>query len=158
MKKLRSILGYSGAILTVAVMAISPFLLYGWFQKAIAGMGLRIHPEYSGGQVAETIARPGYKIAVHERVGKSTPWQRIDPFVQIDWTPAEALPAEVSEDVDLNGDGAPDVRVNFRPAELKVNAKPLDSHYHAMHSEGVTSFSALIAKVDRSIVVRVPVD
>ena len=39
--------------------------------------------------------------------------ERIEPFVQIVFEPADALPARVSEEIDLDGDGRPDVRVSF---------------------------------------------
>lgn len=158
MKRLRSILGYSGAILTVALAAITPFVLYGWFQNAIGGLGLKVHPEFSGGEVGHTITRPGYRMLVYRKVERATRWQRVDPFVQIEWTPASGLPAQVSEDVDLDGDGAADVRVAFRPAELVVDAAPLHAPYRASHSRGVTSFSLLIARVDDRILVRLPVE
>jgi hypothetical protein len=158
MKKLNSILGHSGAILTVVLAAASPFVLFGWFQNAIGGMGLRIHPSFSGGELSHTITRPDYRIEVFRSVGRTTPWQRVHPFIQARWTPAAGLPASVSDEVDLDGDGTPDVRVAFRPADLVVDVAPLDARYRAMHSRGVTSFSELIARVNDAVVVRLPVD
>jgi hypothetical protein len=108
--------------------------------------------------VSHTVTRAGYRIVVYRRVGKTTPWQRIDPFVQLRWTPAADLPPAVSDEVDVDGDGKADVRVSFRPAELVVDAAPLDSRYRAVHSNGVSSFSKLIARVNESVVVRLPVD
>ena len=157
MKRIGSIAGHWGAILTVVLAALSPFVLFGWFEHAIGGMGLKVNAEYSGGELSHTIARTGYWILVNKRVGKATPWQRVDPFVQVQWTPGARLPALVADDVDLDGDGKPDVRVTFRPADLVVDVTPLDPRYHSMHSKGVTSFSALIARVNDGIVVRVPV-
>jgi len=158
MKKIGSILGHSGAILTVALAAISPFVLMGWFEKAVGDMGLRIHPAYSGGQISHTIARSGYRIVVYKKVGRTTPWQRVSPFIQAQWTPVSGLPAAVSDDVDLDGDGRADVRVSFTTAGLNMDVQPLDPRYHAMHSQGVTSFSTLIARVNDAIVVRLPAD
>ncbi len=158
MKRITSIFGHTGAILTVVIAAIGPFLLFGWFERAIGGLGLKIHPEYSGGELSHTITRPGYRILILKRVGKTTPWQRVEPFIQAQWTPVSSLPPSVSDDVDLDGDGKADVRVSFKPADLIVDATPLDPRYHKMHSKGVTSFSALIARVNDGIVVRLPVD
>ena len=158
MKRLKSILGHTGAILTVMCAIVAPFLLFGWFESAIAAMGLRIHPEFSGGQVARTIVRPGYRIELYQRVGRTSPWQRVDPFIQLRWTPVSALPVAVSEDLDVDGDSKPDVRISFEPARLVADAVPLNPRYHAMHSAGVTSFSKLIARVNDTIVVRVPID
>lgn len=158
MKKLTSILGHSGAIAALVVAVLGPFLLFGWFQTGIGAMGLKIHPSYSGGAVSCVVGRPGYRILVHERVGATTPWQRVAPFVQADWVPASALPAYVSDNVDVDGDGKPDFRVAFKPAELTVDAVALNPRYRPLHSRGVTSFSALIARVNDGIVVRIPVE
>jgi len=158
MKKLRSLLGHAGAVATLAVALISPFLLYGWFQKLIASSGVRIHPTFTGGEVARTIDRGSYRIAVYRPVGRGTPMQRVDPFIQMAWTPAASLPAAVSDEIDLDGDGAADVRVAFRTAAMDVDVTSLNGKYRAMHSRGVTSFSALIARVDDRVVVRLPVE
>jgi hypothetical protein len=158
MKNIKTVLGYSGAILTVALAAATPFVLLGGFTRAIGGLGLKIHPSFSGGELSHTVPGPGYRILVRQRAGKTSPLQRTEPFVQAEWNPLATLPASVSDEVDLDGDGRADVRVAFRPADLVVDVTPLDSRHRAMHSAGVTSFSALIARVNDSIVVRVPVD
>jgi hypothetical protein len=159
--RLRSILGYSGAVLTLVVALLTPFLLYGWFQKAIGAAGLRIHPVYSGGDVSRVIQRDGYSIQVNRPVLRQTPLERVDSFVQITWTPAGHLPPRVSDEVDLDRDGKSDLLVQFEvpqdPAlKLAVDVKPLGGRIKAMHVDGVESFSALIARVKDGIVVRVP--
>ena len=47
-------------LLTLA--ALTPFLLYGWFQSAIGAAHLRIDPTYSGGEISHVIERLGYRI------------------------------------------------------------------------------------------------
>ena len=156
MKRLRSILGNTGAVVTLALAVLTPFLLIGWFQSAIGSTRLRIDPAYSGGEVSRIIQRDGYRIVVNRPVLKRSPWQRVDSFVQIAWTPANRLPARVSEQVDVDGDGTPDVLVGFDTQKLVVDVTPLNPRYRAMHSQGVTSFSALIARVNDGVVVRIP--
>ena len=156
MKPLRSILGNTGATVTLALAALTPFLLYGWFQSAIGAAHLRIDPTYSGGEISHVIERPGYRIVVNRPVPRRSPLQRIGPFVQIAWTPAGALPANLSDEVDLDGDGTPDVRVAIDSHNLIVDVTPLTARYHPMHSQGVTSFCALIARVNDSLIVRLP--
>jgi hypothetical protein len=157
MKKLRSILGNSGAVLTLALAAVTPFLLFGWFQAAVGAAHLRIDPTYSGGEISHVIERQGYRIVVNRPVPRRSPLQRIDPFVQVAWTPADSLPATFSDEVDLDGDGVPDVRVTIDSRNLAVDVTPLGARYRPMHSRGVTSFSALIARVKDGIVVRIPI-
>lgn len=156
MKRLRSILGTAGAVATLALAALTPFLLMGRFQNAIGGWHLRIDPEYSGGEVSHVIQREGYRIVVNHPVPRRSPLQRVDPFVQISWTPANRLPVRVSEEVDVDGDGTPDVLVSFDSQKLVVDVTPLNARYRAMHSQGVTSFSTLIARVKGGITVRIP--
>jgi len=156
MKRLRSMLGTAGAVVTLALAALTPFLLMGWFQSAIGGWHLRIDPQYSGGEVSHVIQREGYRIVVNRPVPRRSPLQRVDPFVQITWTPANRLPVRVWEEVDVDGDGTPDVLVSFDSQKLVVDVTPLNARYRAMHSQGVTSFSALIARVKGGITVRIP--
>ena len=158
MKKLRSILGNTGAVLTLALAVIAPFLLYGWFQAAIGAARLHIDPTYSGGEISHVIQRPGYRIVVNRPVPRRSPLQRIGPFIQLAWTPAASLPAHLSDDVDLDGDGAPDIRVAIDSHNLVVDVTPLTARYRPMHSQGVTSFSALIARVQDALVVRIPLN
>ncbi|MBZ5585074.1 MAG: hypothetical protein LAQ30_23260 [Acidobacteriia bacterium] len=156
MRKLRSLLGNTGAVLTLAAALLTPFLLLGWFQRAIGSAGLRVHPEYSGGEIARVVERGDYRIEVFRPVPRSSPLQRIGPFVQMAWKPAARLPARVSDEVDVDGDGAPDLLVSFDPARLEVAVAPRNARFQAMRSAGVTSFSALIARVGDAIVVRAP--
>ena len=158
MKRLRSILGNTGAVLTLALAVIAPFLLYGWFQAAIGAARLHIDPTYSGGEISHVIQRPGYRIVVNRPVPRRSPLQRIGPFIQLAWTPAASLPAHLSDDVDLDGDGAPDIRVAIDSHNLVVDVTPLTARYRPMHSQGVTSFSALIARVQDALVVRIPLN
>jgi hypothetical protein len=161
MTRLKSILGYTAAALTVAAAILTPFLLLGFFSGRVAATGVRIDPAYTGGEVAREIPRAGYRVRVHHPVRPRTPFQRIEPFVQLDWTPAAALPAQVYDEIDMDGDGAPDVRVRFAvprdpAAALRVDVEPLTGLARPLRGAGKESFSALIARVGEAIVVRVP--
>ena len=161
MTRLKSILGYTAAALTVAATLLTPLLLMQFFTRGVAATGLRIDPAYTGGEVVREIARPGYRVRVHRAVYPVTPLQRIEPFVQLDWTPAAALPAQVWEEVDLDGDGHADLRARFSvprnpTAELRVDVEPLGPRVKPLRGAGKESFYAMIARVRDSIIVRVP--
>ena len=158
MKRLRSILGNAGAVATLAVALVTPFLLMGKFEDAVAALRLRIDPQYSGGEVARVIQREGYQVVVRRPVRRRSQLQRTHPFVQMTWTPAAKLPARVSEEVDLDGDGTPDLKVRFDTASLRMEVTPLHAGYRAVHVKGAISFSELIARVNDGIVVRVPLE
>jgi hypothetical protein len=161
MKRLPAILGYAIAALTIAVAVVGPLFWFGFFGRAAARTSLRIDPTYSGGEPARTIARDTYQIVIYKPVLKRTPLSATGSFVQIVWKPVSALPATISEPLDLDGDGRPDCVVSFQvprdlQAKLRVTVKPLNNLVQPMNGVGKDSFSSLIARVNDTIVVRVP--
>jgi len=161
MHRIRPILGYGGAVLTLTAALLTPFFLYGWFEKVIGSTGLTIHPVYSGGEVSHVIPRGAYSILVNRPVLKTSPLQRHNSFIQLTWTPVAGLPAHVADEVDLDRDGRLDVRVEFdvpKDAErdLEVRATPLSGRVRAMYVKGTSSLFALIARVKDTVVVRIP--
>jgi hypothetical protein len=161
MKRLLAILGYAVAVLTIAVAVVGPLFWFGFFSRAAARTSLRIDPTYSGGEPARTLARNTYQIVIYKPVLKRAPLSPTAAFVQIVWKPASALPAAISEPLDLDGDGQPDCVVSFQvprdpQAKLRVTVKPLTNLVQPMNGVGKDSFSSLIARVNDTIVVRVP--
>jgi hypothetical protein len=161
MKRLPAILGYAVAVLTIAVAVVGPLFWFGFFSRAAARTSLRIDPMYTGGEPARTIARESYQIVIYKPVLKRAPLSPIASFVQIVWKPVSALPAAISEPLDLDGDDRPDCVVSFQvprdpQAKLRVTVKPLNALVQAMDGVGKDSFSSLIARVNDTIVVRVP--
>ena len=161
MKALAPKLGYSAAGLTLFAAVLGPFFLYGLFTKEFANLGLHVDEVYSGGPKVRTIQCSGYAIEVHRPVSPHM-LQTEKSFVQLDWRPASALPAHVSDDVDIDGDGKPDVHVTFDVPKnpktpLQVDVDPLNPKYEAMRKVGKPKFSSLIVRVDDAILVRVPI-
>jgi hypothetical protein len=157
----RAKLGYTGAVVTVFAAVLVPFVLYGQFSKAFASLGLHVDEMYSGGPKVRTVQLSGYTIDVHRQVSPHL-FQTEKPFVQLDWKPVSALPAHVSDVVDIDGDGQPDVRVTFDvprdpKALLRVDVESLNPRYKAMQIVGKPKFSSLIVRVDDAILVRIPV-
>lgn len=65
------------------------------------------------------------------------------------------------EEIDVDGDGRPDLVASFDVprdprAGLRLSVQPLDSRFQALKGIGKESFSELIARVNDTIVVRVP--
>ncbi|HTR26348.1 MAG TPA: hypothetical protein VMI10_20415 [Terriglobales bacterium] len=152
--------GYVAAWLTVFVAALVPFVLSGAFGKGFASLGLHVSEMYSGGPTVRMVQMAGYAINVHRLVAPKM-LQREKAFVQLEWRPVSALPPRVSDLVDIDGDGKPDVRVMFDvpkdpKACLRVNVEPLNPRYEAMHNVAKLKFSELIVRVDDAVLVRVP--
>jgi hypothetical protein len=158
--KIREKLGYTAAGLTVLAAVLVPFLLYGVFTKGFAALGLHVDEMYSGGPKVRTIHNAAYSIDIHRPVFPHM-LQTEKPFVQLDWKPVSSLPGHVSDLVDVDGDGQPDVRVSFDVPKdpktpLRVNVEALNPRYEAMRNVGKERFSKLIVRVDDAILVRVP--
>ena len=159
-KKLTAKLGYTGAGVTLLAAVLAPFLLYGLFTRGFSSLGLHVDQMYSGGPTVRTIQAAGYAINIHRQVSPHM-LQREMRFVQLDWKPASALPPHVSELVDIDGDGKPDIQVSFDvpkdpKAPMRANVESLNSRFEAMRNVGKEKFSALIVRVDDQILVRVP--
>jgi hypothetical protein len=157
---MRAKLGYTAAALTMLAALLTPFLLIGSFAKGFAALGLHVDEMYSGGPKLRTVQNGTYSITIHKPVSPHM-FQSGKPFVQLDWSPASALPQHVSDVVDVDGDGQPDIRVVFDvprnpKAPLRVNVESLNPRYDAMQNAGKDKFSRLIARVDNAILVRVP--
>ncbi len=160
MRVSKAALGYIGAGLTLVAAVLVPFVLTGAFSRGVAGLGLHVDEVYSGGPKVRTVQAAGYSIDVHRPVSPHM-LQREKPFVQLDWSPVSALPPHVSDAVDVDGDGLPDVRVTFDvpqdpKAPLRADVEALDPRYESLTNVGKTKYSSLIVRVDDAIVVRVP--
>jgi hypothetical protein len=160
MKRPTAKLGYTAAAITVLAALLAPFMLLGLFTKGFAALGLHVDEMYSGGPKMRTVHTAAYSIDIHRPVSPHM-LQREKPFVQLDWRPVSALPQHVSEPVDVDGDGQPDIHVEFDvpkdvKAPLRVNVDALNPRYGTVRNVGKEKFSTLIVRVDDAILVRVP--
>lgn len=160
--RILSILAYTGAGLTLLVAVCVPFVLMGAFTNVVAHAGLHIDAVYSGGAIARTVQRDGYQIVVYQPVQPRL-LEHIEPFVQIVFEPADSLPAHVSEEIDLDGDGRPDVRVSFAmPADpnapLRGDVTAHTQNFISLTNVGGESFSRMVVRTGNKIVVRVPMN
>ena len=161
MRRWLSGLGYTAAALTIAIAILTPFLLLGSFKRGVAALGLRIDPVYSGGDVVRTIDHGAWRVLIYQEVPRRAPLSPTPPFVQVKWTPAAALPPDIVETLDLDGDGVPDVRAEFHvpstaTPELRMDLTALSPLVRPAKGIGRDSFSSMIARVNDSIVARVP--
>ena len=161
MQRLKAVLGYTGAVLTVVAMLVMPFVLFPLFQQGVAATGVEVDPVYTGGATARVIAKDGYRILVGRPVRSRALLGRPAAFVQLAWQPAGALPARVADEVDVDGDGRADLTACFEvpadtTAELFVDVTPAGGMVRPLRRASRGSFSALIARVGDRIVVRVP--
>lgn len=159
-KTFATLLAYIGAGLTLAIAVCTPFVLISFFSKTVAHARLRIDSIYTGGTIAQTIARNGYSILVYQPV---SPYllQRSEPFIQLAWSPINALPSQISDEIDLDQDGRPDIHITFTiPSDsqtpLKVDVVSLNNKYQSLMGIRDESFSRLIVRANGAILVRIP--
>lgn len=160
--RILSILAYIGAALTLVVAIAVPFILTETFSDAVGHAGLHIDAAYNGGTIAQTIDRGSYRILVDQPVQPRL-LERIEPFVQIVFEPAPSLPAHVSDEIDLDGDARPDVRVSFTvpanpDAPLRGDVTALNGKYISLHNVAGESFSRMVVRTGKQVVVRVPLE
>jgi len=160
MKWPTSKLGYTAAGMTVLCGSAGALLAHGTIHE-------RLHQAWiaCGRNVqrrADGAHNPGgWLHDYHSQGGLSHLLQTEKPFVQLDWKPVSALPQHVSDAVDVDGDGQPDVRVSFDVPKdpktpLRVDVDALNLRYQAMRNVGKPKFSELIVRLDDAILVRVP--
>jgi hypothetical protein len=107
--------------------------------------------------------RDGYQIDVY-RPAQPHALQNVDSFVQIAFRPAASLPRRFSTDLDLDGDGRPDVRVNLvMPGNSRARPSgevvALSKAYRSFRMPGSEiGFSELIAQSNGAVLVRIPVN
>jgi len=165
MQRFKTILGYSAAVLTIAAAVIGPLVWFGFFERLAASSGLRIDPIYTGGEPKQvlhrTSERGNYDIVVYRPVAKRAPLAAGGEFVQVVWKPVSALPATVREQIDFEPGGRPGFIAAFdcprdEHAPLRLNVTPLSPRVQALKSVGRDGMTRLIARVNDTIVIRVP--
>jgi hypothetical protein len=165
MQRFKSILGYSAAVLTIGVAVVAPLFWFGFFNRVAASSGLRIDPIYTGGEPAQVLHRTGgrgdYDIIVYRPVPRRAPLASGGEFLQVVWKPVSALPAAVREQIDFDPGGRPGFIAAFdcprdEHAALRLDVTPLSPRVQALKSVGRDGLTRLIARVNDTIVIRVP--
>jgi hypothetical protein len=125
MEKIRAVLGYIAAVFsTLIAVAILPAMSV-LSEPLIEATGLTISPNYSGGEVVQTIDHGAYETDVHRMVFDDTLLgERKEGFIQVDWRPLDALPARIEEEIDADGDGQADFRIEVDTPEKEATLTP----------------------------------
>jgi len=162
-KRFLAVFAYIGAALSLIVAACTPFVLLGAFSQAVARTGIHVDAVYTGGTISRTVMRDGYQVDIYRPVQPHA-LQNVQPFVQIAFRPADSLPLRFSDEIDLDGDGRPDVRIRLVVPKDR-NARPtgevfaLNDAYRSFRLPGSDrGFSELIAQSNGALLVRVPIN
>ncbi len=124
MSKLKTFLGYVLAALGLPII-LATFMGQGfWMKSLVSATGLRVSPWYTGDGVARIVAHGSYETRIHKPVFQALIGERPEGFVQVDWAAAGNVPAQVAEDIDYNGDGQADFRVELDTTTQQAKLTP----------------------------------
>ncbi len=123
MVKLKSILGYSWAVLAV-IIALATFLGEHAFSRVLASAtGVTVSAKFSGGEVIRSVNHGSYRTDIHRPVFDALIGQSKEGFIQVNWVPAAGLPKVIREEIDFTGEGKGDFTITLNTqtgeAELK---------------------------------------
>ena len=125
MSRLKAITGYVLAFLSLIGFMVVILGLGNWMTLLVTSTGLTVSPWYTGGQVARTVEHGGYRTEIHRPVFDALIGERSEGFVQVAWRPDTAMPARVDEEVDYNGDGRADFRLQVGTSPREASLTPL---------------------------------
>jgi hypothetical protein len=126
MKKVQAFLGYSAAGLMIPLI-IAGFMLTGvpgFDEMIVSATGLRLAPSIDGGEVVQTIDHGAYRTDVHRMVFDALIGERREGFIQLDWAPLGSLPAHIDEEIDADGDGRADFRIDVDTEAVESTLTP----------------------------------
>jgi len=75
----------------------------------------------------QTIDHGTYQTQVHRMVFDALIGERKEGFIQVGWTPPDSLPAHIDEEIDADGDGQADFRVEVDTANKESTLTPYAS-------------------------------
>ncbi|MDY6877388.1 MAG: hypothetical protein SWK90_14450 [Chloroflexota bacterium] len=127
MSKVKTVLGYIVASLSIPIILATFMGMPFWSKLLVSTTGVTISPWFTGGEVARTVDHDTYRTDIHRPVFDALIGERKQGFVQVDWAPLESLPARIDEEVDVDGDGQADFRVEWDTASDQATLRPYAS-------------------------------
>jgi hypothetical protein len=106
-----------------------------WSKGLVSVTGLTVSPWYTGGEVLRTVDHGPYRTSIHRPVFDGLISECSNGFVQVEWGPLGCLPERIEEDIDLDGDGCPEFRVQLAPQTATATLVPYDQRVKKL--EGV---------------------
>ena len=144
MKKLKSILGYIVAALSIPIMMLGVTgFAFPLGEQFIAATGLEHSANWSGGEVVQTLQHGTYQTEVHRPVFDALIGEHKKGFVQVAWRPADGLPARIDEEIDADADGQADFRVDLDTVAQQATLTPYSAN--VMELEGVYDLGETLA-------------
>ena len=125
MRKLKALLGYALAGLALVIVLATLMGMSAWEKALVAATGVRVSPWFTGDDVVRTDSHGRYEMRIHRPVFQALIGERDEGFVQVDWAPADSLPAGVEHAVDYDGDGTVDFLVRLDTDQGRADVTPV---------------------------------
>jgi hypothetical protein len=139
MKTVQAILGYTVAALSIPLMIFAFMGAAGGLDESVAeATGLRVAPEFTGGEVVQTIDHGTYETRVHRQVFDGLLWERRKGFIQVGWAPPDNVPAYIDQEIDADQDGQADFRIELDTDTREATLTPYASY--VVELQGVYKF------------------
>ena len=128
MEKLKAFFGYAMAVLAFPLIVVMIMAgVTGLGDVFVEATGLQTAAKFTGGEVVRTVGHGAYEPRVHRMVFDALFWERSEGFIQVAWAPLDALPARIDEEIDADGDGQADFRVEVDTANKESTLTPYAS-------------------------------
>lgn len=151
MQKLKSIVGYTWALLSVPFVLALLMSSQSIYQNIFETRGLKTTDRISGGKITQILQRENYAVHLHRPVFDGLFTETKSGFVQVDFISQTILPMIIEENIDYDLDRKVDF---FFSIDTKTNAYQL-----VPKTEGVKSLSQEgIYVLDKRRTIRVKID
>jgi hypothetical protein len=117
------------AVLTFPIIIVMIFGAFGGplGELFIEVTGLETSANWTGGEVVQTVDHGTYQTRVHRMVFDGLIGERRDGFIQVGWSPPDDLPAHIDEEIDADGDGQADFRIQVDTVKKESTLTPYAS-------------------------------
>jgi len=103
MGRLKSVLGYTLAVLA-SLIVLATFFGNDYFSyKFASATGIKVSPWYTGGEIVKIVEHGTYRTIIHRPVYDGLMGERREGFIQIKWQSTAGLPPMIRETVDYDG-------------------------------------------------------
>lgn len=145
MKTLKSILGYSWAVVALLVMLILFPSLDSLSEQVAKLPFMKINPIYQGGEKDREINNGDYVITINKPVFEALIGTPDKGFVQVKWE--GKIPEAFSDTIDYNNDQVPDLVIDFKDSSTKPSLTALSKNIIGLNNYARTE-KGWIVRVD----------